>query len=188
MVNQATVALRARNVYVARFDVGTASNQSHDLFLNQTTTWGATGAVYNDLPDGRLPDNRAGVIVGMYLRIINAFIGATSVRQGDYETILQLSKLELQVAGIQVVKGPTPMFPPQGGMVSRGEKSIGTAADNMMTIQNEGRGCGFEPHPVNPYEQIRVVYSDVHAGAKSAATQVEVGLIVDDERAIKKVV
>ena len=185
--------LIATNVYEARWTEPQHSDNSETvtrLFKNQSTELSLGGVfgdqVFNDLTDdGQLPDGRPGTLIGAYLRNLEPGLGTAVAAYTDFESILQHSEIEILVAGTRVVKIPSVMLVPPGRPTIRGTTTTTTV--DAFSLDLEGKGIPFEPHPILKNEGVEAILT-VKGAVTAAAHDIAMGLIVTDVRAHKKMV
>ena len=87
---------------------------SVDIYSNQTVKWTAPGTdiVWNDLPEGKLPEGSPGRLIGAFVRFV-ALPGTTVWTQlQDSKIVAEYLKFRLEVGGFRVFDLPGHMLAP----------------------------------------------------------------------------
>lgn len=197
-LSRVTQAISAVNYYRAFGELVTNSAGSKRFFRNQ-----AAGDVRNDLGvDGYLPDNKSGLITGIFVRCRVQPIGAGTPAVTAGRQMVELLEwlrdcdVAIKVNGTEVVRQPVwaCAHPPSW---YQGSPTQGTASDGgTFSGQNAGFMLAFTPHEVFPRQTVEVEIIATTAGpsialanyvpAPSAANRlpIEVTLQVSDKKAV----
>lgn len=169
-------AVRTTNYWSAARSIG-ADETTFDknFFDDGQATY--TAPEWNDLanPRGILPDDRWGVITGLFVTTVNthnipAANLTAAIRESWANRALDLYErlnVELYVGGVQICRGPMSMFG------SPGPWQAGTPnAGLSLATTNSGFLLQFTPHEIHPRASIRVrIYNKVTLTGITAPTQ-----------------
>lgn len=154
-------AVRTTNYWSAARSIATTDTTfDKNFFDDGQSTY--TAPEWNDLanPRGILPDDRWGVITGLFVTTVmeNTTAQTAAEREKWNNKALDLFErlnVELYVGGVQICRGPVSSYGAPGPW-NTGSPTAGT----VCTTTNSGFLLQFTPHEIHPRASIRVRISN----------------------------
>lgn len=201
-------AIRTTNYWTSglSFNRGTVSAanrlptaiNSLDFFSDGLSSYtnSTTSREWNDLPGGFLPDDRWGVITGVFIGVAHGYDTALATFTGVIRdaaaahsvALMEALVAELYVGGTLICRGSGNHFSTPGPWIS-GSPTAGGAA---IFYQNSGFMLQFTPHEIHPRAAIRVnlktrtgiTLVDTAGAATTAPSSLVVALQTVDQRGV----